>query len=821
MSSSTEFHLSLAGSACRDASRVGSKVANLATLSQAGAPVPPGFVVLCDTDLESGPSRAAVEEEAAKLLERGPVAVRSSSTAEDLVTASGAGQHESILGVGTVDGVLDAITRVRDSLRSRGATAYRQHMRIEHVEMAVLVQRQVDVKAAGAAFGIDPLTGADEVVLEAVAGLGEPLMHGDADPQSWRIGDGRILSRPETPIIADDVALAVAGLTRQAGDAFAKPQDIEWAWDGCSVWLLQSRPITTGTQTDFFSEFDAEPDRLWTAGFLNERFTKPVSPLGWTLVADPLSELALRGPLRLLAAEDLEGPLLRLVRGHPYTRVEAWSRIYRLFPDRLLPEDAARFFPAGDASTRKRAAVPAWGFRLLGRLLHGHWRERHVAGPIRNQAAWRRFEGKLDDWLATVRPVEASLTELADDAAASTIRRLMNEGRMLTFELLTIHRWSLFHADMLFSLLRKRLRFRHGRAEGTRRAAELTMGLSTKTAEMNRAFRALAEAGQARTDVAAVLADAASYEELSTRLGRHDPFVSKLQAFLGAYGRRFFSLDLADPPYEVDPIRVFALLCRGPGQGEYDSESAPTNSAESEPRNSDRWRPWIRLTKRYLALREDQRFAWQGILALQRRLALALGHRLCATGILSTPEHVFGLTFDELLAGSCDRASGESAATRCARLAELRREHELDPAWHYPAFLRGNRALETASAQGDLRGRPVSPGMARGRACVVTGPEQFDRVRVGDVLVTAAADPGWTPLFDTIAALVTEHGGQLSHAAVVAREYRLPAVAGIPGLLATVRNGEPLFVDGTEGIVRRLDASPVTDADRGTGSKRK
>ena len=106
----------------------------------------------------------------------------------------------------------------------------------------------------------------------------------------------------------------------------------------------------------------------------------------------------------------------------------------------------------------------------------------------------------------------------------------------------------------------------------------------------------------------------------------------------------------------------------------------------------------------------------------------------------------------------------------------------------------------------ELVGRPVSSGVARGPARLITHPNEFERLQTGDILVTTSPDPGWTPIFDTVAGLVTERGGQLSHSAVVAREYGLPAVSGIPGLLNLIQEGEMLLVDGTQGVVVRLDA---------------
>jgi pyruvate,water dikinase len=206
-----------------------------------------------------------------------------------------------------------------------------------------------------------------------------------------------------------------------------------------------------------------------------------------------------------------------------------------------------------------------------------------------------------------------------------------------------------------------------------------------------------------------------------------------------------------------------------------------------------------------MRLREAQRFYWQELLALQRRVVLVMGNWWAERGQLAAAEHVFGLTWDELMTAKPNR---ERAAARMKALHRLRTQARQAPAWHYPDFLRGTTPLMSPSsfAQGSqLKARPVSPGIARGPARLIAHPGDFERLRPGDILVTASPDPGWTPIFGTLAGLVTERGGQLSHGAVIAREYGLPAVSGIAGLLGILREGEMLLVDGTEGIVVRLE----------------
>jgi phosphohistidine swiveling domain-containing protein len=688
----------------------------------------------------------------------------------------------TVLGVSDEAALEAAIQTVWESYHASHAAAYRTRAQGADGGMAVIVQRQIAATVAGVAFARDPLTGEHATIIEAVAGLGEALVSGTAEPQRWRVRDGKTIeaiSRHETgndlltETLLRDIAAQVAALET----LFGAPQDVEWAYDGTQLWLLQSRPITT-LQADWFTTSVAEDTYMWGAAFLNERFTLPISPLGWTLVAEPLEQLAFRAPLELLGGTDITPPLLKLWQGHPYSRVEAWQKMYKLFPDWLLPDDAERFFPNGDTTLRHAPRQPVYGLHLilnaLGVLRH-NWK---ATAPWENPKGWAAYERKQSAALLRLDYQARQLPTAPDPITAG--RAILQEGRTLTDELLEYHRWSLLYADVLYSLLRRWLTLRHGAEEGARQLVALTTQVDSPTTRMNRALNDLVSQMEGVRDEVLAVAQGAPIPTTGT-------FWEQVAHFLHQYGHRFMSLDMYDPPWQYDPATFAALLL--------------TLRPTPPPVPSSASHGWlIRLTRDYLHLREAQRFYWQRIMALQRRVVVQLGTWWTAQGLLKHPDDVFGLTWNELLHESPD---GEVAATRMARLQQLRREAALSPAWHYPDFLRGNTPLMATRHESHLQGRAVSPGVARGRARLVASPADVGRVQEGDILVTFAPDPGWTPLFGIVAGMVTERGGQLSHGAVVAREYHLPAVSGIAGLLATIQEGEWLLVDGTKGIVVR------------------
>jgi len=570
---------------------------------------------------------------------------------------------------------------------------------------------------------------------------------------------------------------------------------------------------TPQPEGDVFTEHVPGDNYLWTSGFLNERFPQPVSPLGWSLIRGLLEELAFRDPLRYLgygAAERL--PITKLWRGHPYVNVAVFQILYRPFPDRFLPEDAARYFPGGDTSLRRQAPYPRTLLdpRLWLSLLATFLRHPGDCSPWHQNRRWARFLARHEAAMASLEPQVAAL-ERCGGADPGHCWRLIEAGQTLNRELLALHRWSLTHADLWYTLLRRLAAAWLG-SESAALCARLVAGEPNKSLEVAAALQRLAalarREGLAPDDLAAALSPTTPSGE----------FAVAFAAFLTDYGHRSFSLDIVQPPFAADPAQVLPLVA-GLLQGSDDfsrfQPSHPQMTTEvvtTQARPLGRWRWFIfqqilNLARRYMPLREDQRFAWQRTLAAQRRLFLLLGREMVRRGLLASADDIFFATLAEVqLAGRGDGTfPGQDLPARRAAWAALRREAA------YPRFLRGDAPLaEGPSAApgplvGQMRGRGVSPGLAQGPARLVAGPWEFARVQTGDILVAATADPGWTPLFGKLAGLVLETGGLLSHAAVVAREYGLPAVMGVPDATRQLQDGQIVRVDGTAGVVTVME----------------
>jgi len=534
---------------------------------------------------------------------------------------------------------------------------------------------------------------------------------------------------------------------------------------------------------------------LWTAAFLNERFTEPVSPLGWSHVGALFQELALRDPLRYVGYPDAEKiPTTRLWRALPYVNVEIFQILYKPFPDALAPADAARYFPDGDLNFRKRAPYPTWRLlpHFLWSLLRHMLRDALNTSPL-NYRKWQTFV----PWYETqIQRLGARLDAAADPPELARISAALYD---LDTQLLSIHRWSLTYADVLHKLL-------------ARWAGDLTPQLISdtpnKTRVVNAQLAALARMPAplnapllARIQRGGALSDA---EQETARA---------LDAFLIAHGHRAFSLDLAQPTFRDDPAQLLPLLgdAAASARSPRENLSAPFQTAWRKLRWWQRLlgRPVIGLARRYTQLREDQRYYWQKSLALTRRAYLKIGAQYTAQNILAAPAEIFYATRQEL--AQCARGEVDASflrariAARQNEWAAYRREFAARGAAATPHFLRGDTPLAedkmTPVATNVWRGRGVSPGIARGVARIVHDPRALGRVGAGEILVTPSTDPAWTPVFARLGGLIIERGGILSHGAVVAREYQLPAVI-VAGISRVLRDGQEIEVDGTNGSVR-------------------
>ena len=805
-----------------DADRVGAKAANLGELLRAGFPVPPGIVVTGEDD----EAVAAAALEAATRLGGGPFAVRSSISAEDGPDASFAGQYESVLGVHH-DGIIDAVHTVRASVRAERVRRYQGELAGREIgTVGVLVQSQVDATVAGVAFSANPVTGAtDEVVIDAVRGLGDGLVSGAVDPEGWVVGAGHPRRvRATDSVLTEPQVRELAETVRQVEAHFGCPIDVEWAYAGDRLWLVQARPITALPASPI-RPLGEVPDGYWERAA--SHFPAPIAPM---------SRLILRAFTQGLsdafrwAGVPADGVAFAEIDGWVYLRTVPLG-------GRQLPVPPAWLAPLANALAA-RLYPP-----LRRRIARLHEVER--ADIIGNLVSrwWERDRQAFITRVATLRDV--ALPTLSDDE----LREHLDAAAQLCVDGASLHH-HLHLADIGFPIRLALLCHDH-LGWSIQDSLAMLAGRSEASTEPGRALATLAERATELPEVRALL-ERPDRGTLAA-LEQADPgFAAAFHRYLRDFGFRALRYDVAEPTLGECPEVALGLI-RDQLQRAYDAEGrarvarvqrdaairrARAGLADAPPAVRERFEWLLERAERAYPVREDNEFFLiSAPIAALRFAALEAGRRLTAQGVLVRPEQVFLLEVDEVgpalvthtdVRVLVERRAGEAAwiernpgppsygieppqpsiAGLPVAAQEMVRTLTEGVAHTFETSASDRRQEVT---DGRIEGIAASPGRCTGTVRVIMDEEGFDRIQAGDVLVCPITSPVWSVLFASVGALVTDTGGVLSHAAIIAREYRVPAVVGVGNATALLEDGQRVTVDGTAGVVTVHDARMTSD----------
>jgi rifampicin phosphotransferase len=822
-----------------DLSEAGGKGANLGELRRAGFPVPDGFVITtaayalaAEAAAVTGESPATARvrlvastvpvgiadavREAYRALGEPAVAVRSSATAEDLPDASFAGQQDTILGVVGEDAVLDAVRKCWASLWNDRAVAYRQTHDVpaNGLRLAVVIQQMVDAESAGVLFTADPITGRRRrAAIEAVRGLGERLVSGAVNPDHFIVDtrSGTVLER-RGDILSDVQLRDLAALGARIEEHFRRPQDIEWAIDKAGkIWIVQSRDITTLYPIPPTAPADEDDLRVYFSANVAQGVFDPFTPMGLQTfrllssgfaaaigrpVRDPAAGAALYAESGMRVFIDLT-PVLRDPFGReiPARVMSAMEFRSQAIFTKLL--DDPRLRPRGSASRSR--------LRTIRAALHTGAPQNAVRAMLRPDAARKRVLGGLDRAIADVHIPETSAERLE-----------AYERLILTFPPTFFPRLAgIVAAGVLSYALANRVvgaRARPGEMQTVLRGLQ-----HNPTTEMDLALWEIARA--AREDpLSREALGARSPADLSAqyRARALPPLLQReMTSFLERYGHRAIAeIDLGIKRWSEDPAHLLGAIANYLRLG--DNATAPDVQFARGAREAEAMiqtltsrlhgprRVLLRFllgrVRRLAGLREQPKFQIMRVWARGHALISPVGVELADRGLLDAADDAFFLTLPELR----HAIAGEDLRKTVLQRREVYRREK--GRRHIPRVLLSDGTdAETelpAATDGGIRGTPASPGIARGVARVIRSPVGA-RLEPGEVLVAPSTDPGWTPLFLTAGALVMEMGGMMSHGAVVAREYGIPAVVGVPDATERIATGEHVTVDGAAGTVVR------------------
>ncbi|MGO9886829.1 MAG: rifamycin-inactivating phosphotransferase [Solirubrobacteraceae bacterium] len=754
-------------------------------------------------DVASAITRALV-----RLGEQAACAVRSSATAEDLPSASFAGQYDSYLNVVGPEAVLEHVSRCWASLFSERAVTYRLRNGFEHrkVQMAVVVQQMVVPQAAGILFTADPVTSSRKVAsVEASFGFGEALVSGMVNADTFKVRDGEVVARAvatKQPALTDAQVVRLVQLGRRIEAHFGHPQDIEWCLAEGDFWIVQSRPITTLFPIP--EAADGENHVYVSVGH-GQMMTEAMRPLGvsvWQLTAmAPMHEAGGRLFVdvtgRLAAPRTRAGLLEVLGRGDP------------------LVGDALRtILERGDFLP----SLPDQGPPIP------------VGAPV----------GGAPAQIDTNPAIVTELIERNQDSIAALKRDIQTKSGPALFDFLpeafTEHKRvlgdPLSHRAIMAGMeatwwLNEQLEAWLGEKNA---ADALTLSApGNVTSEMGLALLDVADVIRPHPDVVGFLQhvehegceDEAFLDELAKRTGGREA-QEAIRAYLEKYGMRCVGeIDITRPRWSERPTTLVPLILDNirnftPGEANRRLEQGRQAAQSKEQELLERLRASAdgagkakeakRMIDRVRTFSGYREYPKYGIVAryfVYKQALLEEAECLVHADVLGDKEDIFYLTFRELHDVVSTRRADQQLIRR--RKDAFRSYQALTP----PRVLTSDGEVISGAYRRDdvptgaLMGLPVSAGTIEGRARVIRDIAQAD-VGPGDILVTTYTDPSWTPLFLAIKGLVTEVGGLMTHGAVIAREYGLPAVVGVEHATNLIRDGQRIRVHGTDGYVEIL-----------------
>lgn len=775
--------------------------------------------------------------------QRQALAVRSSAPGEDSAQASFAGIHRSVLNVIGRDALVDAIRVVWTSLWTPQAVAYRERIGMQHADaaMAVVLMPMVAAKASGVVFTCDPRSGReDRMVISSVRGLGEALVSGLVSGEDIVLGTDRLHERwailerrpasaklalepdvaggvrqrdltqaeQSAQVLDDTQAVALGVLAQDAANAlnFTAPwYDIEWVWDGHRFHLVQARPITA-RPWHTYPGLQGQVS-TWTNG--NSRDVLPdvfnaCDVQCWMSGVNLLLEAGLKaaGYAPLAAIQRCA-----LFQGRAYynASVVQWEAYDCIG---MSPQMMNNWLGGHQPEIRVPTLTLRHKLHHFARTLRFLTRE--PALRRKGLAESQRIFGDSKEWRSTDLSTlsDALLIERTTELAAAIYRRnpglsFMQCAGSSPLELVK-------RLDRIFP------------DEGNSLAAALIAG-GTPTVTAQQGYDLLQLASLARKESHVVHWLLTGHKGDLNCLPVDSAFHTAFANFLEKYGHRgVYESYTRTPRWREDPSYLLASIA-----GLLDADVQEIYGRQQQARKNawvridtrtsfaERWgiRILVRMASRDNRHRELARSSFTAVRECARLITLEIGRRLVASGQLNESDEVFHLTTTEQASALHGEFPREAIQARVADRICMAAYWEDNPA--SDVVIEGDNDVVGAPAAelhpwketDTWRGLAVGSGYIQGRVRVVTHPSQHASLQRGEILVAPSTDPSWVPLFLKAGGLILETGGYLSHGAIVAREFGLPAVVNLPGIMAQLRNGDLVAVDGQRGLVVRLDTA--------------
>ncbi|AME05148.1 phosphoenolpyruvate synthase [Bacillus siamensis] len=752
-------------------------------------------------------------------------AVRSSATAEDLPHASFAGQQDTYLNITGVDAILQHISKCWASLFTDRAVIYRMQNGFDHsqVYLSVIIQRMVFPQASGILFTADPVTGNRKLLsIDAGFGLGEALVSGLVSADCYKVQDGQIvdkrietkkkavygrkeggtetqeidLHQQKIQTLTDEQILQLARIGRQIEAHFGQPQDIEWCLDRDTFYIVQSRPITTLYPVP---EANDQENHVYISVGHQQMMTDPIKPLGLSffLLTTSAPMCKAGGRLFVDVTHHLASPKVREVflkgmgQHDPLLKDALMTIIERRDFIKPIPDKTAPIPGKGNADmpdqTENDPAIVSDLIKSSETSIEA------LKQNIQTKSGSDLFRFILDDIQELKKilfnPKSSVLIRTAMDAS-SWINEKMNE-------------WL-----------------------GEKNAAD-TLSQSVPhniTSEMGLALLDVADVIRPYPEIIAYLEDVKddSFLDELVKFEGGQEIHDAIYAFLNKYGMRCAGeIDMTRTRWSEKPTALVPMILNNlknfePNASKRKFEQGRQEALKKEQELLDRLKQlpdgeqkaketerMIRIIRNFSGFREYPKYGMVSRYFVYKQALLKEAEQLAEAGIIHEKEDIYYLTFEELQ--EVVRTNILDYQIISTRKDEYKVYEKLSP----PRVITSDGEIVTGEYKRDnlpagaIAGLPVSSGVIEGRARVILNMKDAN-LEEGDILVTSFTDPSWTPLFVSIKGLVTEVGGLMTHGAVIAREYGLPAVVGVENATQLIKDGQRIRVHGTEGCIEIL-----------------
>lgn len=821
-----------------DGKALGGKAEQLVRLSEEGYNVP-WFKVI---PAEAQHTIEDKEGEILKSLDEEPeyFSVRSSAMGEDGINFSFAGQFDTFLYVKREE-IFDKVKQVYASCKSERIDFYRKQNDIQgEIQMAVIIQKMVNAETSGVMFGVNPVSQVEgEMLISAVFGIGEGLVSGELNADNYFLKDGKIdrkeicakarkmvldaeTSGTKLVDLSDDDQSAqtlseaqieeLYKVLTSLNDLYGHPQDVEWAYEGGKLFLLQSRPITN-------LKLKEGNKIIWDNSNIIESYPGVTTPLTFSFIREMYRVVyeqfsALLGIDKKLLSKnkDVYENMLGLLRGRVYYNLRSWYRALALLPGYKLNAGFMETMMGVKEKFELEDQYKGSKTRARIKILSTIWK---MIGTFRRLPRDRdRFLAFLDK---TVKEYQAI------DFETQSPEQLMIHYQ--TFETILTEKWDPplvndFFAMIYFGVFQKLIGKWIG-CENPHLHNDLlafsndiisTQPMIQSLKMAKEVFENPALKGQFEGDPAQVWEDIQGTE-----------MHSKIKTYLSKFGERCLGeLKLETISYNQAPekyINILQSYVKNPKALEaLDNNRSnelrkSANEVVSEKLKGKFFKKWLfkyflRKTRELVSNRENLRFERTRGFGIVREIFSAMGIQFLHKGLIMDDRDIFYLTKEEIF----DYIKGTSVSLELQKTIDLRKEeyarYEEDEYVPERIITYGSvsdnlsfEAPPLKAMEGDITGIACCPGVVKSEVCVVHSPDQIDDLQ-GRIMVTSSTDPGWVSLFPTAAGILVERGSLLSHSAIVARELGIPCIVAIDALLARLKTGDLVEMDGSSGVVK-------------------